>query len=206
MRHNNQPGLSGTQCWVGGVDRLLVVDNGVGLSVAPVRHQVGRRSTTVLLVSLEKKKSVGVDIVAIADSNRWLGTPLVALRLPPNSPLHVHLSSCPYVSLTTCVVSFFFTAPSGQQRPSPTHKIIHCLHMCRHTHAHVPHVHPVVDCTAPPPRLFHCISTCSLSPPPPLSSFLKGQGRSHQVENNNERRHRHGIIYISVFTCYDMFF
>lgn len=68
MRHNNQPGLSETRCWVGGVDRLLVVDNGVGLSVAPVRHQVGRRSTTVLVVSLEKKKkSVGVDIVAIAD-------------------------------------------------------------------------------------------------------------------------------------------
>lgn len=49
------------------MDRLLVVDSGVGLSVAPVRHQVGRRSTTVLVVSLEKKESVGVDIVAIAD-------------------------------------------------------------------------------------------------------------------------------------------
>lgn len=69
MRHDNQPGLSGTSCWVGGVDPLHPpwwwIMGPVCLLLQS--HQLGRRATEVLVVSLEKKKSVGVDIVAIAD-------------------------------------------------------------------------------------------------------------------------------------------
>lgn len=140
----------------------------------------------LLLSVLEKLKLVlvllvGVDIVAIADWNRWLGAPVVAPRLPPNSPFHVLLHTCPVVHMSHSLPALSLSSSRlrlDSRDPHP-HKIIHRLHMCRHTHAHVPHVHPVVSCTAPP-LPFHCISTCS-RPPSPLSSFLKGQGCSHQA-------------------------